>query len=395
MHIHIVGAGVIGLTTAYYLKKKGHDVTLIDKEDGVAKGSSFANGGQLSYCFSDPLGKPNLISKFYKIASNRDPAIKFGFPNSFDSVKWLISFAKNCKRDAYKNNQLELAELSLASRSLLYDLQKYINFDFDHQKSSKMSLFEGEEEFSYEENLLHKKRLLGNDNVALTIDAAVLKEPCIQSLNRKYVGAIFSESDEVGDTYLFCTSLKNWLEDNGAKFLFNTEIKELVKRKKKLKGLKTNKGFIDSKKLVVCAGTLTGTIIKSPQSITSAKGYSITLPPGAVDFKMSLTLTDQKILFTKLGNNIRITGFADFFYNGLSSKKRLEELLSIARDIAPDLADYDSLRSNTWSGDRPCTPSSIPYIGPSDIEGAFINSGHGFYGWTLSFASGVKISNYF
>ena len=395
MHIHIVGAGVIGLTTAYYLMKKGHKVTLIDKEDGVAKGSSFANGGQLSYCFSDPLGKPKLVSKFLKIASNKDPAIKFKLPNSYSSIKWLISFAKNCSEDAHRNNQLELAELSLASRALLYDLQKHINFDFDHQKSSKISLFEREEEFVYEENSLHKKRLLGNDNVALPIEEAIKKEPGIQSLNRRYVGAIFSESDEVGDTYLFCTALKKWLEENGAQFLLNTEIDDLVIRKKKLIGLKTNKGLIDATKLVVCAGTLTGGLIKSPQLITSAKGYSLTLPRGEVDFKVSLTLTDQKILFTKLGKKIRITGFADFFYNGSNDEKRLKELLAISRDIAPDFADYDSLKSSSWSGDRPCTPSSIPYIGPSDIEGAFINSGHGFYGWTLSFASGEKISNYF
>ena len=395
MHIHIVGAGVIGLTTAYYLKKKGHEVTIIDKEDGVAKGSSFANGGQLSYCFSDPLGKPNLISKFLKIVSNQDPAIKFKFPNSFDSVKWLISFAKNCTRAAHKNNQLELAELSLASRTLLYDLQKHINFDFDHQKNSKISLFEKEEEFLYEENSLHQKRLLGNDNVALSIEDAVIREPGIKSLNREYIGAICSESDEVGDTYLFCTALQKWLEDNGAKFLFDTEIKDLVKRKKKLTGLKTNNGFIEASKLVICAGTLTGDIIESPQLITSAKGYSITLPPGSVDFKVSLTLTEQKILFTKLGNKVRITGFADFFYNGSNDEKRLKELLTISRDIAPDFADYDSLQLNSWSGDRPCTPSSIPYIGPSETEGVFINSGHGFYGWTLSFASGNKISNYF
>ena len=290
---------------------------------------------------------------------------------------------------------MELAQLSLASKTLLYDLQKHINFDFDHQKNSKISLFEKEEEFFYEGSLLHQKRLLGNDNVAVSIEDALIREPGIQSLNREYIGAIFSESDEVGDTYLFCTALKKWLEENGTKFLFDTEIQDLVKRKEKLTGLKTNNGFIEASKLVICAGTLTGDIIEFPQLITSVKGYSITLPPGTVDFKVSLTLIDQKILFTKLGNKIRITGFADFFCNGSNDEKRLKELLAISRDIAPGFADYDSLQFNSWSGDRPCTPSSIPFIGPSNIDGVFINSGHGFYGWTLSFASGEKISTYF
>ena len=129
--------------------------------------------------------------------------------------------------------------------------------------------------------------------------------------------------------------------------------------------------------------------------ITPAKGYSITLPRGKIDFNTSLTLSDQKILFTKLGNKVRITGFADFFSTPRNDKKRLRDLLEIAQDIAPDFADYSSSQIDSWSGDRPLTPSSIPFIGPSNIDGVFINSGHGFYGWTLSFASGKKISTYF
>ena len=110
---------------------------------------------------------------------------------------------------------------------------------------------------------------------------------------------------------------------------------------------------------------------------------------------MSLTLSDQKVLFTKLGKKIRITGFADFFQNNTNDHKRIQELIELAQRVAPDLADYNPVKIDSWSGDRPLTPSSIPFIGPSNLEGVYINSGHGFYGWTLSFASGKIISNYF
>ena len=395
MHIHVVGAGVVGLTTAYYLTKKGHKVTILEKEDSVAKGSSFANGGQLSYCFSDPLGKPNLIPKFLGIALNRDPAIKFNLPKSAESFRWLINFASNCRPELHKNNQIALAKLSLASKSLFHDLQDHLNFKFDHHKSSKIALFEKEEDFQYEKNSLETKSLFGNDNVALTLKEAKLKEPGIKDLNRNYAGAIFSESDEAGDTYLFCMALKEWLEDKGTDFLFDTEIKSIVKNRNKIEGLNTNKGLVSTSKIIICAGTFTTKIIKSPQLITPAKGYSLTLPRGKIDFNTSLTLSDQKILFTKLGNKVRITGFADFFSTPKNDKKRLRDLLEIAQDIAPDFADYSSSLNDSWSGDRPLTPSSLPFIGPSNIDGVFINSGHGFYGWTLSFASGEKISTYF
>jgi D-amino-acid dehydrogenase len=114
-----------------------------------------------------------------------------------------------------------------------------------------------------------------------------------------------------------------------------------------------------------------------------------------VDLDVSLTLSDQRVLFTKLGEKIRVTGFADLFCKEVDDDKRIQELMDIAQDVAPELADYDSSKIDSWSGDRPLTPSSIPFIGPSKTEGVFINSGHGFYGWTLSFASGKIISNYF
>ena len=169
----------------------------------------------------------------------------------------------------------------------------------------------------------------------------------------------------------------------------------MQKKNSKVVGLNTNEGFIETETIIVCGGSLTEKIVRSPLPITPARGYSLTLPKGEVNFDMSLTLSDQKVLFTKLGQKIRITGFADLFCKVTNDHERIQELTNIAQQIAPNLADYNSARIDSWSGDRPLTPSSIPFMGPSNLEGVFINSGHGFYGWTLSFASGKIISNYF
>ena len=193
----------------------------------------------------------------------------------------------------------------------------------------------------------------------------------------------------------FCKSLKEWLINHGVNFLFKTNVNSLKKNKTKLIGIETDKGFIESNKLIVCAGSLTDRIIETKPHIIPVRGYSLTLPKGSVPFDVSLTLSDQRILFTKLGKKVRITGFADFFSKTQDDKKRIQELLRSAKSVAPNLADYDSSSIEAWSGDRPLTPSSIPFIGPSKTQGVYINSGHGFYGWTLSFSSGKKIANYF
>ena len=395
MHIHIIGAGVVGLTTAYYLCKKGHKVTIIEKEHDVACGASFANGGQLSYCFSDPLGKPSLLPKLLNIALNRDLGIRFNLPPNYNSLKWLKHFAANCTRKKHNQNQLQLAELSLSSMSLLQEIKDHLNLKFDHQRSSKIALFEKEKDFKNEIKYLKLKQNLGNDNRAMSIEEAISLEPAIGTLKNRYAGAIFSESDEAGDTLLFCRGLKDWLIENGTNFHFKTYVKGLKNNNSKVVGLTTDEGFIETEKIIVCGGSSTENIVESPSPITPARGYSLTLPRGKVSFDMSLTLSDQKVLFTKLGKKIRITGFADFFQNNTNDHKRIQELIELAQRVAPDLADYNPVKIDSWSGDRPLTPSSIPFIGPSNLEGVYINSGHGFYGWTLSFASGKIISNYF
>jgi D-amino-acid dehydrogenase len=279
--------------------------------------------------------------------------------------------------------------------SLLAKMRDHLNLTFDHQKSSKLALFEKKKDFINEMKSLSLKQSLGNDNKAISIQEAESLEPAISNLTKQYAGAIYSESDEVGDTLLFCKELKDWLIKNGTDFHFETQVIELMKKNSKCYGINTNKGFFETENVIVCAGSLTEKIVQSPSPITSARGYSLTLPKGSVDLDVSLTLSDQRVLFTKLGEKIRVTGFADLFCKEVDDDKRIQELMDIAQDVAPELADYDSSKIDSWSGDRPLTPSSIPFIGPSKTEGVFINSGHGFYGWTLSFASGKIISNYF
>ena len=164
MKITVLGAGVIGLTTAYYLVKKGHEVTVIDSKDQAGAGSSYANGGQLSYSFSDPLGKPSLLKKLPSIFFNRDSALQLSHPLNLSTLKWGMKFLKECTKQNHKKNSLDLLDLSIKSKFLLEALEQDIKEDFLHKKSSKIVIFENKDSLKNEVNFLSEK----TKNVTIT-----------------------------------------------------------------------------------------------------------------------------------------------------------------------------------------------------------------------------------
>ena len=396
MHIHVIGAGVVGLTTAYYLVQKGHQVTVIDQEAGVAKGASYANGGQLSYCLSDPLGKPSLFYKFPSVVLGRDPAIKFNPPKNLKSLQWLYKFLIECSKTRHKKNSLDLLELSLLSKSLLKDMLSNIELEFSHKKSSKIVLYEDLITFEKEISFFAEKKKLGSDNKKLSIEDVQRIEPSIESIKGNFVGAIYSKSDEVGDTYLFCKSLYAWLLEQNTSFLFNAKVTKLNKHKNKISSLTINSEELDVENIVICAGAMTESLVTISLPIIPVKGYSLTLLKGELNFSKSITLADKRMLLTRLGDRVRITGFADFLGIDTSQdEERVSQLFALAKDIAPQLADFNGTELEQWAGVRPLTPSSVPIIGPSNNKGIYINSGQGFYGWTLACASGFRLAEFF
>jgi D-amino-acid dehydrogenase len=286
--------------------------------------------------------------------------------------------------------------LALESKKLLEALRQDIDDDFSCVKSSKIVLYEDAESLAKEVSFLPKKLKNGSDNVYLSLSEAVDLEPAIENFKLDIKGAIFSEQDEVGDSLVFCQKLFNWLQDNNTKFVFNRRVEKLATWKNRVTGYFSEGQLYETEQIISCLGPFTSQIIDHPTPVLPVKGYSFTLNPGKKQFSKSITLADKRILFTRLGNKIRITGFADFV--GLSDFKeqeRLDLLLSLSKKIAPDLADFNSGELTSWSGFRPLTPSNYPIIGPTSKTGLHINSGQGFYGWTLACASGKRLAEFF
>ena len=394
--ITVLGSGVIGLCSAYYLVKKGHYVTVVDAAQGVGMGASFGNGGQLSYGLADHLAKPALLKKLPSIFLNSDSALKFKHPINFRTFKWGLKFLRECSGTRHKKNTLDLLNLALESKKLLESMRQDIEDDFSYVKRSKIVLYEDEESLANEVSFLPLKLKNGSDNVLLSFSEAADLEPAIKSLKMDIKGAIFSEQDEVGDPLIFCQNLFKWLQNNNTQFVFNRSVEKLAIWKNKVTGYFSEENFYQTDLIVSCLGSFTDKLIKHSIPILPVKGYSLTLNPGKKEFSRSITLADKRILFTRLGEKVRITGFADFVdLSNYKEKERLDLLTSLSQEIAPDLADYNSGQLTSWSGFRPLTPSGFPIIGPSSKEGLYINSGQGFYGWTLACASGRRLANFF
>ena len=394
--ITVLGSGVVGLCSAYYLVKKGHSVTVVDAAQGVGMGASYGNGGQLSYGLADPLAKPALLKKLPSIFLNADSALMFKHPINLRTVKWGLKFLRECSSSRHKKNTLDLLNLALESKELLESMRQDIEDDFSYVKRSKIVLYEDAESLANEVSFLPQKLQNGSDNIFLSFSEAADLEPAIKSLKSDIKGAIFSEQDEVGDSLIFCQNLFKWLQNNNTQFVFNRSVKKLGIWKNKVTGYFSEGNFYQTDLIVSCLGSFTDKLIKHSTPVLPVKGYSLTLNPGEREFSTSITLADKRILFTRLGEKVRITGFADFVdLSNYKEKERLDLLISLSQEIAPDLADYNSGQLISWSGFRPLTPSSFPIIGPSSKEGLYINSGQGFYGWTLACASGHRLANFF
>ncbi len=395
MHVVVVGAGVIGVTTAYYLSELGCQVTVVDRASDVADGASYANAGQLSYSFTDALAKPQFVARIPGIVAGRDDA--YSIRLSPDLVPWGLRFLSQCTSRRSEQNTVAVLQTAMRSEMLMQELRKRLPFEFSHQSAGKLVLLSTPKELHDAETAVALKKAHGCETRILQPDAAIDIEPALADMTEAFVAAVYSKSDSVADSHLFTVGLKEMLENSGrVNFRLGVRVKRLRKVGQRLDTIELDDGELSADALVVCTGAwsgkLLGTVGINPH-IQPVRGYSLTLPPGAAAPNVSITVLDKKIVFSRVNGRVRIAGFADF--RGFRTDKdaqRIDTLLAVARDSAPRAADYDTHEYKQWGGFRPMTPNGRPLVGPSGIDGLYLNTGHGMLGWTLACASGYDVA---
>ncbi|MFT5139865.1 MAG: D-amino-acid dehydrogenase, partial [Rhodothermales bacterium] len=294
-------------------------------------------------------------------------------------------------------NTVAVLKLALESSKLLHNIRKKIPINFSFRQAGKLVMIDSQSSLVSARNSRLMKKEQGCETKILSLSEACEIEPGLRSFKHDYLGAVWSEHDEVGCPKMFCQALSQWLQENrSVEVRLNESIKSIETNNGKLVEIITSSGGIQPDAVVVCLGACSAEMLEPlgiRANIYPIRGYSVTLPLGAAPIETSVTDLGNKIVFSRLGDQIRIAGMADIVgFNSKHDPQRLKQLVEIAHSLAPEVADFNAKPDHGWGGYRPMTPDSRPLVGSTPVKGVFLNTGHGMLGWTLACATGNQVA---
>ncbi|GAA4001047.1 FAD-dependent oxidoreductase [Sphingomonas humi] len=385
--ILVLGAGVVGVATAEALIRRGLTVTLVDAADGPGEGASFANGGQLSYSYTDALSSPSLLKRLPGILAATDPAFRVAVRFDPAYLRWCLAFFANGSAGRFAANSLAGLEIALRSRALMEELLARRPIEFAHMVPGKLLLHEDPAGFRAAAAHADAKRRAGIDVRALSPSQVLEVEPALGAIGQRLAGGIYAPGDAVGDPHLFCTALVEALAGEGLRTRFGSRVTGIEKGADPAVLLESGERLA-ARHLVVAAGPGAASLLRPigwRVPIMPVRGHSVTLPLGTSAPRASITDVARKLVFCRLGQRMRIAGLADVGFDSAAvDPRRLAAMTAAARESLPDAADFDA-PGERWAGLRPVTPDSLPIV---ERRGTVtVNIGHGGLGWTYALAT--------
>lgn len=386
MNILILGAGIAGVTAAYQLARRGHTVEVIEQSAAPAMACSFANGGQLSYTHAEPWASPSVLPKIPGWMLRADSPLVFRPRADMDMIRWGIRFLANCTPGKAHEHTRTLLRLGLYSRTQLHRIVEDTGIEFHYRKQGILHIFSTEEKLQSAVGQMEFQNSLGGDEVILTPEECLKREPALAQSTKKLVGGIFAQQDESGNIHTFTEALATYCEQQlGVRFHYNTRIAWLNARDGRIVSLDTSSGTIPGDVFVMCLGAYTPPYLKKFNirvPIYPMKGYSITIPAWEGAPEISLTDSCKKIVYSRLGDKVRAAGTAEFAgYNERIRKTRVMPLLESIKELFPAA---NVTQAGKWACLRPQTPDGPPIVGATPIPNLYMHSGHGTLGWTQS-----------
>ena len=403
MKVLVLGAGVIGVSTAWYLTQSGHDVTVVDRREGAGLETSFANGGQISVCHAEPWANPDAPGKILQWLWRDDAPLLFRLRMDPRQWEWGARFLAECLPGRTRENIGEIVRLSLYSRASLQELRASTGLSYDELQLGILHYYTERDEFDRAVAASSIMREYGLDRDVKTVDEAVAIEPALASARERIVGATYTSSDESGDAHLFTARLAAMAGAKGARVLYGRTIERLVRARDDRVGgvaMRDPQGEDEVMKAdayVVALGSYSPLLTRPvgvDLPVYPAKGYSASVPirDASKAPRVSLTDDEAKIVITRLGERMRIAGTAELSgYSTDLNMVRCEALTRRASEMFPDAGHYD--RAEFWTGLRPSTPSNVPIIGATKVPNLYVNTGHGTLGWTMAAGSGRALAD--
>jgi D-amino-acid dehydrogenase len=388
----VIGGGVIGVTTGAAIARRGLNVTVLERAESLGGGSTARNGGQLSYSYTDALAAPAILGELPGLLAGFDPAFRVRFRLTPQFLTWICRFLANCTASRFTENTRAVLRLALLSRSVLIRLShRYPDLTFDHGTAGKLHLYADAAKLRGAMASMKLKNLLGCEQRVLSRDEALAMEPALSHGGRSFVGAIYSPLDEAGDSNAFTQALaKIAAREDGMDIMPRTVAERFIFDRGRIRAVETSRGPIHGDVFVLTTGPDVPTLARTAGvrvPVVPMKGYSITLPATKDAPIISITDTRAKIVFCRLGGQLRVAGMAEL--GRLDSRidaRRIDVLLNAARTCLPAAAHWRE-DPHPWAGLRPMTPDSRPIIGATRISNLFLNCGHGMLGWTLACGS--------
>jgi D-amino-acid dehydrogenase len=401
MKVVVLGAGLLGVTSAYFLRQQGHEVVVVDRQASPAAETSFANGGQISVSHAEPWANPSAPLKVLQWLGKEDAPLLFRLRADMRQWLWGVQFLRECTPARTRHNIRQIVQLGTYSRATLQQLRRDIGIHYDQRTQGILHFYTNAAEFEAAHAPAAQMRELGCERQVISADEAVRIEPALRQVRHQLAGATFTAEDESGDANQFARELVKHCEADGVQFRMSHTITALREAGGSIDHVEVTDAEgrfqrIRGDAYIVAMGSLSPLLVKPlgiRLPIYPAKGYSVTIPVADASLAHQVSLTDDeyKLVFSRLGDRLRIAGTAELNgYDRDLNRVRCEAIVRRVDALFPGAGD--SSQAQFWTGLRPATPSNVPIIGRSRLPNLYLNTGHGTLGWTHACGSGKSIA---
>jgi D-amino-acid dehydrogenase len=389
LRIAVLGAGVIGVTSAWYLARAGHAVTLVDRQPQAGMETSFANGGQVSAGHAEPWARPSVLPKVLKWLGREDAPLLFRPRADFAQWQWGLRFLLECVPGRFEHNRRQLAGLAAYSQSSLRELRTETGIQYDQLSRGILQFCTEQADF----------QTLSARGGAISADECLRIEPALRASRAPVVGGVYVAGDESGDAHVFTQQLAQRAEALGVRFLRDTAVEGLEIAGGSIVAVQAGGQRLEADAFVIALGSYSPLLLEHlgiSIPVYPLKGYSITIPlsaqAAAAAPTVSLTDEARKLVISRLGNRLRCAGTAELAgYDTSINVVRCAAILKRIEQLFPDLAGAAEVKY--WAGLRPATPNNVPLIGRTRYGNLYLNTGHGTLGWTLAAGAGRALAD--
>ena len=400
MKITVIGSGLIGISTAYFLSEQGMQVTVVDRQVGAGMETSFANGALLTPSMSDPWNAPGVMAKLVQWLGKDDAPMLLRLKALPTLMGWGLKFLHHSEPQRFTANLKKNAALASYSLSVMQGLQRQTGIDYSQSNTGIIKIFRDSKSLQPTVDLAKQLSPYGIEHRVLDQAGVIQQEPALAAIGEQVAGGIYYPNDESGDAYQYCQQLHRLCEARGVIFRFGETVQTFKGSSDQVKTVITDKGQWDTDALVIAAGSYSPALVRSlgiKLPVKPVKGYSLTVPAGDWLERPTIPVIDDQLhaAVVPVANNIRVAGTAEFTgFDTRIDQGRIDNLLGLLESVYPVFTKTLDLKTLTpWAGLRPVSADGVPIIGKTAVDNVYLNTGHGHLGWTMAAGSGKALAD--